>query len=326
MGEDQDAAGARSLHEAERGDGLAGAGRVLEPEAAGGAGVLGLLGKLVLLDVVGCRSTSLGSGQSSGLRLVVLVVLVLVVVLEARPRRRRRRPRPSSSSASSSSSSSYACEGAAPLPFWRSISAISAVSVPDSASTWCADRTVPSARRGSSSASRRSRPSISEYCWRHSTLGSSRPASISASAASNARRRAVPGRRAAGSGANGSRVNRSTRSSSSRVGMAAALPATSVVSAISRLVGILGRRHTHDGGATLVPGLQPARASLSAAAPRPAGSRGLADVMPTRLPVPPGHGTHSIKAAPKTEGAPVSPPRGLCCGNFAKGAGNRAVS
>ena len=32
-----------------------------------------------------------------------------------------------------------------------------------------------------------------------------------------------------------------------------------------------GRRHTHDGGATLVPGLQPTRASLSAAAPRPAG-------------------------------------------------------
>ena len=34
MGEDQDAAGARGLDEADGGDGLAGAGRVLEPEAA----------------------------------------------------------------------------------------------------------------------------------------------------------------------------------------------------------------------------------------------------------------------------------------------------
>src|SRR6185312_16724418 len=33
VGEDQDPAGPRSLDEAERGDGLAGAGRVLEPEA-----------------------------------------------------------------------------------------------------------------------------------------------------------------------------------------------------------------------------------------------------------------------------------------------------
>ena len=43
VGEDQDPAGARGLDEAERGDGLAGAGRVLEPEAARGAGVLGRL-------------------------------------------------------------------------------------------------------------------------------------------------------------------------------------------------------------------------------------------------------------------------------------------
>ena len=43
MGEDQDAAGARRLDEAQRGDGLAGAGGVLEPEALGGVGILGLL-------------------------------------------------------------------------------------------------------------------------------------------------------------------------------------------------------------------------------------------------------------------------------------------
>ena len=41
MGEDQHAARARGLDEAERGDRLAGAGRVLEPEAPVGAGIVG---------------------------------------------------------------------------------------------------------------------------------------------------------------------------------------------------------------------------------------------------------------------------------------------
>ena len=49
MGEDQHAAGARGVDEAQRGDRLAGAGRVLEPEALGGVRVLRLLGEL---DVV----------------------------------------------------------------------------------------------------------------------------------------------------------------------------------------------------------------------------------------------------------------------------------
>src|SRR5581483_5993842 len=49
VGQDQDAAGARGLDEAERGDGLAGPGRVLEPEALGGVGVLGLLAELLLV-------------------------------------------------------------------------------------------------------------------------------------------------------------------------------------------------------------------------------------------------------------------------------------
>ena len=44
VGEDQDAAGSRALDEAEGGDRLAGAGRVLEPEAAARARVLGRLG------------------------------------------------------------------------------------------------------------------------------------------------------------------------------------------------------------------------------------------------------------------------------------------
>ena len=41
VGEDEDAAGPRRLDEAERGDALAGAGGVLEPEPAGGVRILG---------------------------------------------------------------------------------------------------------------------------------------------------------------------------------------------------------------------------------------------------------------------------------------------
>ena len=48
------------------------------------------------------------------------------------------------------------------VPSMRSASASSAVSVPDSASTWCADSVVPSASFGSSSESTRSSPSSSE--------------------------------------------------------------------------------------------------------------------------------------------------------------------
>src|SRR5436190_106974 len=47
--EDQDAAGARGIHEAERRHGLAGARRVLEPEALGGVRVLRRLGQLLAL-------------------------------------------------------------------------------------------------------------------------------------------------------------------------------------------------------------------------------------------------------------------------------------
>ena len=78
--EDQDAAGAGRLDEAHRGDGLAGAGRVLEPEALvrvrvvedGGVDVLvGLVGGLLLVGGLG-----LGGGL---LGVVVLVLLVLLV-------------------------------------------------------------------------------------------------------------------------------------------------------------------------------------------------------------------------------------------------------
>ena len=139
----------------------------------------------------------------------------------------------SSSGISSSPSSSSSPEGSSstarlplpfpfapfPLPFW--ISASSAISVPDRASTWWAFSVVPSARCGSSSESSRSRPSMSEYSRRHSTDGSSRPASISARASSSARRRAVPwartSSRASPSCTNGSRVNSSARRRSSSV-------------------------------------------------------------------------------------------------------------
>ena len=77
-----------------------------------------------------------------------------------------------------------------------SASASSAVSVPDSASTWCGFSSVPSARRGSSSESRRSSPS-SERPAARPLRGRvrERPPSSSRSAASSARRRWLPGAR-----------------------------------------------------------------------------------------------------------------------------------
>ena len=73
MGEDEHPAGARGLDEAERGDGLAGAGGVLEPEAADGVRVLGRLGGGHLVEA--------GVVPVLGL-LVGLVVVLLVGELE----------------------------------------------------------------------------------------------------------------------------------------------------------------------------------------------------------------------------------------------------
>ena len=100
MGEDQHAAGLRGLDEAERGDRLAGAGRVLEPEALGRVGVLGLLGERLLVVLVfdpvagllvgvGLQLGLLRSSSASGSSLV----LELVVVHRRRPRRARRAAR-----------------------------------------------------------------------------------------------------------------------------------------------------------------------------------------------------------------------------------------
>ena len=83
VGEDQDAAGARGLDEAERGDRLAGAGGVLEPEALAGVRVLGLLGEL--------RRRRRPSRLVPVLRLVGLVlVLELLLAGDARRARARR--------------------------------------------------------------------------------------------------------------------------------------------------------------------------------------------------------------------------------------------
>ena len=63
MGEDQDAAGARSLDEAQRGHGLAGTGGVLEPEAAGRARVLE--GRSAAASSSASSAGSQSSGSSS---------------------------------------------------------------------------------------------------------------------------------------------------------------------------------------------------------------------------------------------------------------------
>ena len=105
VGEDQDAAGSRGLDEAHGGDGLAGPGGVLEPEALGGVGVVGRLAHLhVLVDIVDERLVVpvrrlldlLGAGVVLLLVeldevLVVLVLLVLVLFLLDREDRGRGR-------------------------------------------------------------------------------------------------------------------------------------------------------------------------------------------------------------------------------------------
>ena len=222
VGEDQHAAGAGGLDEADRGDGLAGAGRVLEPEAALGAGVLGrLLDDLLVL---------LGRLFLPVLRLLVggqLLVLVLLVLVARRPSSGRR-PRRSAS----------ALVAVLDRPRRRSAavccSAISSVRVPESASTWCGFSSAPSRSFGGSSASNRSSPSSSEKSRRHWIEGSSAPSSSSSSAASSARRRAVPGASASGpspSSRKGSRANSAARSMSALEGTAACA-ATSLVLAI----------------------------------------------------------------------------------------------
>ena len=83
VGQDQDAAGARRLDEAERGDRLARAGGVLEPEALGRVGILGLLVELGVVVVVG-----VGAPVERLLRLVLVRVLVVLLAGDADGRER----------------------------------------------------------------------------------------------------------------------------------------------------------------------------------------------------------------------------------------------
>ena len=118
VGEDQDAAGARGLDEAHRGHGLAGAGGVLEPEAAGGARVLAAASAAASSSASSAGSQSSGSSSAS-----VLVALDLVLAGVGSSSAPRPGPRPFGAS----------------WPICSS--AVSAISVPESASTWCAFRT-----------------------------------------------------------------------------------------------------------------------------------------------------------------------------------------
>ena len=283
MGQDQHAAGARRLDEAERGDRLAGAGRVLEPEALGGVGVLGLLGELLLVlgDLESSSSSQSASGvsasarsssasssaatssssssSSSSSRRARGEVLVVVVVLVERA---------SSSSSSSSSSGSVSSAVAA-----RSSSASSSLLVAEDRGARehvdraVAGRAVRAQRLGEQ---RRQRPrqrvdlvrgerrAVGELrlLLREHALepeqqrvlappggrGEVRPASISTSAASSARRRGVPAASATGGSSpgctKGSRVNVSARAISASPGRA--IVATDVGSAIEALAS--GRR------------------------------------------------------------------------------------
>ena len=84
VGEDQDAAGPRGLDEADRGDRLAGAGRVLEPEAALGAWVLGgLLDDLLRVLLGGGLVPVLGLlvGGELGVLLEVRVAVLVDFVI-----------------------------------------------------------------------------------------------------------------------------------------------------------------------------------------------------------------------------------------------------
>ena len=110
----------------ERGDGLAGAGRVLEPEASAGARVLGRLldasSSARLLPVLGLLVGSSSSSSSAP----------SPFASSAPPAPRRHRPRAWPGSPGAAGSVGRGSGGAE-----FSTSAISAARVPESASTWC---------------------------------------------------------------------------------------------------------------------------------------------------------------------------------------------
>ena len=230
--EDQHAAGARRLDEAERGDGLAGAGRMLEPEALGGVGVLGLLGELLLVLRAPRRPPRpspraaprprRGRARPRARR------------PRPRPLRRRRRPRPPGRGrsprrprrrrraparprrsppprspapraarrrrrrvllvldAEDRGAGEYV-DAPLPLPIRSSPRPAARSACPRGRRPGGPRACVPSASLGSSSERTRSRPSSSENSRRQAVEGIFSPASSSASAWSSARRRGVPG-------------------------------------------------------------------------------------------------------------------------------------
>ncbi len=181
VGEDQHAAGARRLDEAERGDGLAGAGRVLEPEAAGGVGVVGDSRRRAASSSASSRSSQSSGSSSSAIS---------------------SSPSSSTSPEGSSSTGSSAprrrrrpCRSRSPpsRPRRPAPRRVSAISVPDRASTWCADSdgAVDELRLVLGEQRARGRASASSSAATRATARRA-PPSISASASSSARPPGVP--------------------------------------------------------------------------------------------------------------------------------------
>ena len=223
---------------------------------------LGLrLGQVEIVVEVVVLLRGLGGGsldRSEILVVVILVVEILVAVILSVVRGLgtsggsfpSRVPAPSSPSCSASSgpriaaeasSSGEAAAAARLLPFApeRCASANKAVSVPERASTWWAESTVPSTSFGSSSERTRSRPSSSENSRRHAVDGCFAPSFNSASAMSSARRRGEPGANATVASSPScrkrSRTSFSARLISAELGMDAAAGATAGDSAMEAL-------------------------------------------------------------------------------------------
>ena len=156
--------------EAQRGDGLAGAGGVLEPEPAGGARVL---------------RRGVGGGLLLGLLGLVPVERLVVVGSSSSPSISTS-PEGSSSTAVAAAVAVAVAAAACDLGGQRDQRARQRVDLVRGEHGAVGQLGLLVGRAGARG------PSISEYSRRQSTDGSSRPASSSASAASSARRRAVP--------------------------------------------------------------------------------------------------------------------------------------
>ena len=234
VGEDQDAAGSRALDEAERGDRLAGAGRVLEPEApARRPGPraprrrppLRVVGRLLpVLGLLVWRQRLVLLGDLLGAPVPAVAVRELGADRRSAPSRQPRSERATRSVPALAATES-------------SSSAVSAARVPESTSTWCSVSSAPSASVG---------PARRRAAARARAAASTAPplgrGGLAAGVelgqrGSTARRRAVPGARSSmvsPSSRIGSRVNSRTRSRSASVIGLVALAATSTDFAMGR--------------------------------------------------------------------------------------------